>query len=205
MIPEATWMQADHDDLAAGLADSWPRYPQPKLGQPRLYRHKDLDMVTTLFTQTMRELAPPGRADEFEGYIVRAKTAELDHIVDHFTGRKGFFVVVPDSHGQSCSATVAFEQPQPNTIELRRLYVASACRRGGLGSRLVALIEHVGELRGATQIVLDTAHIQQDAIRLYLRLGYSIEKKVPTIADTGRAVSGLERYHMRKVFGAGRK
>jgi len=57
-------------------------------------------------------------------------------------------------------------------VELKRLYVAAAARRRGLGAHLVRLVESEASHREAPGIFLWTDTRFADAHRLYERLGY---------------------------------
>lgn len=60
----------------------------------------------------------------------------------------------------------------PDTVELKRLYVAAAARRRGLGQRLTGLVEAEARRRGAARVELWSDTRFTDAHRLYQRLGY---------------------------------
>lgn len=84
----------------------------------------------------------------------------------------------------SCGVTPAAEG---NGMELRKLYVAAASRRRGLGAYLSSLVEEEAQRRGANFVELwsDTRFL--DAHRLYERLGYArtgISRELHDLSDT---------------------
>jgi putative acetyltransferase len=60
----------------------------------------------------------------------------------------------------------------PASVELRKLYVAAAARRRGLGAALCALVEDEARRRGARSVELWSDTRFADAHRLYQRRGY---------------------------------
>lgn len=69
-------------------------------------------------------------------------------------------------------ACVGYKPTRPGRVELKSLYVAAVARRGGLGARLVGLVEDAARAAGAAEIELWTDSRFTDAHRLYERLGY---------------------------------
>ena len=82
----------------------------------------------------------------------------------------------------------------PAGSELKHLYVASAARRMGLGTRFVQLVEREAAARGAAFVELwsDTRFL--DAHRLYERLGYS---RLPDTRELDDLSNSIE-YHFIK-------
>ncbi|MGC5012253.1 GNAT family N-acetyltransferase [Streptosporangium sp. DT93] len=58
-------------------------------------------------------------------------------------------------------------------LELKRMFVTPAERGGGVAQALLAAAEDVARGRGASRIVLQTGPRQPDAVRMYLREGYT--------------------------------
>jgi putative acetyltransferase len=56
--------------------------------------------------------------------------------------------------------------------ELKRMFVVPERRGQGVGRLLVAELEHVARLLGATRLVLETGVRQPDAIALYRKCGF---------------------------------
>jgi GNAT superfamily N-acetyltransferase len=100
---------------------------------------------------------------------------------------------VADLHGDIVgSASMA---PLGNgEVELRRLYVASAARRRGLGEHFVHLVEREAAHRGAQCVSLWTDTRFLDAHRLYERLGYTRSTGTRALNDASNSVE----YHYAK-------
>jgi putative acetyltransferase len=73
-------------------------------------------------------------------------------------------------------------------VELKRLYVAAAARRRGLGAHLVRLVESEASHRVARRIVLWTDTRFEDAHRLYERMGYVRAQETRTLNDISNSV-----------------
>ena len=57
--------------------------------------------------------------------------------------------------------------------EVKRMYVAAAVRRAGLGRALLLHLEGDARAAGADVMVLETGEVQPEAIALYLAMGYA--------------------------------
>jgi GNAT superfamily N-acetyltransferase len=69
--------------------------------------------------------------------------------------------------------------------EIKRLIVDTTMRRAGLGVRLLTRLEAVAAREGATRVILQTGHLQPDAMALYERLGYT---QIPIYGDYARTM-----------------
>ena len=79
-------------------------------------------------------------------------------------------------------------------VELKRLYVAAAARRRGLGAHLVHLAESEAAHRAAHTIFLWTDTRFADAHRLYERLGYARSSGTRALHDASNTIE----YHYAK-------
>jgi GNAT superfamily N-acetyltransferase len=84
---------------------------------------------------------------------------------------------VVDGAPDGIAATIGAGAPSDGAVELKRLYVAAAARRRGLGERLVRWVEEHARGLGAGRLELWSDTRFTDAHRLYERLGW---------LDTGR-------------------
>jgi GNAT superfamily N-acetyltransferase len=84
---------------------------------------------------------------------------------------------VVDGAAAGLAATVGAGAPLEGVVELKRLYVAAAARRRGLGEQLVRWVEEHAAGLGAGRLELWSDTRFTDAHRLYERLGW---------VDTGR-------------------
>jgi len=90
--------------------------------------------------------------------------------------------------------SVSVSPAEGNAVELRRLYVAAAARRRGLGAHLVRLAESEASHRAASSIFLWTDTRFEDAHRLYERLAYTRAPRVRALNDISNSVE----YHYAK-------
>ncbi|MBI4514455.1 MAG: GNAT family N-acetyltransferase [Deltaproteobacteria bacterium] len=110
---------------------------------------------------------------EYPGCVldVDGEVPELRAIATAFR-RAGGWVWVAEQAGTIVGCVGFTQAAQPGGLELRKLYVARAARRQGLGARLCELVEAAARGRGAAFIDLWTDTRFADAHRLYERLGY---------------------------------
>ena len=67
---------------------------------------------------------------------------------------------------------VAATRSRPEGAEIKRMWVAPAARRRGLGRRLLAALEDAARAAGHRHVVLDTSSGQPEALAMYRALGY---------------------------------
>jgi GNAT superfamily N-acetyltransferase len=84
-----------------------------------------------------------------------------------------------------CEGAWSRSPPVPDVLGVKRMYVAPAARRTGLGRRLVATLE--ARALGARRLVLETGIWQQAAIALYRATGFH---PIPAL----RRIPGLSRH-----------
>lgn len=66
------------------------------------------------------------------------------------------------------------EQGTGNPMELRRMYVAAAERRAGVGSAKLRFAEAECRTRGVGRMALSTSELQPAALAFYERAGYML-------------------------------
>jgi putative acetyltransferase len=82
----------------------------------------------------------------------------------------GTFVVARiDGRAVGCGAVRLLD---PDTIEVKRMYVEPDVRGQGVARGILAHLESSGRELGARSAVLETGVYQDEAIRLYLKAGY---------------------------------
>jgi GNAT superfamily N-acetyltransferase len=89
-----------------------------------------------------------------------------------FTPPKGSFLVVRDERGAAigCAAVRLLD---PETAEVKRMWLDTPIRGRGMGRRLLAAIEQAAIDLGATRAVLDTHESLTSAVSLYERSGWT--------------------------------
>ena len=163
----------------------------------RPYACADCKAVRDLFIRVNHELAPIDLKEEFESYIVRSLTEEIERIPSYYSERQGSFWVMIE-----CSDIVGMfglERSDSTTAELRRMYVDSLARRGGVGRELLAFAEAVAREDGRVRMVLSTSELQQAAISLYRNSGYRIVREEIGTEQSNKTVGGgIRRFHFEK-------
>lgn len=115
--------------------------------------------------------------------LIAALDAELSDLypepgANHFdldreevTGGRGTFLVV--YRGEMPVGCGALRLLDPETAELKRMYVSPEVRGEGLGRRLVAALEAEACALGVRQLVLETGVRQAAALGLYRATGFT--------------------------------
>ena len=89
---------------------------------------------------------------------------------EEVTGRRGAFLIV--YHEGTPVGCGALRLLDPETAELKRMYVTPALRGRGLGRRLVAALEAEARSLGVRRLVLETGVRQAAALALYRATGF---------------------------------
>lgn len=84
-------------------------------------------------------------------------------------GRGAFLVLYRDGEAVGCGAVRRLD---PDTAELKRMYVVPAARGAGLGRRLVEALEAEARRLGVRRLVLETGIRQAAAMALYQATGF---------------------------------
>jgi putative acetyltransferase len=166
----------------------------------RRYRPSDQAAVVGLFREFMWELTPPHLGAEFQAYIETAIRDELGRVEEYYFNREGqSFWVADDAR---VVGMVGVERHSAECAELRRMAVASAHRRKGIGRQLLATAEAFCRDAGYSKLVLSTSELQVAARKLYESSGYSLVREEPAAAPSHKSVgAGLTRYHYEKELG----
>ena len=114
--------------------------------------------------RNMRALYPEGSIHPFDPHLDAAPP--------------GVFVIARvDGKGVGCGAV----RPLDGSVgEVKRVFVQPECRRMGIASRIMALLEDKGLQNGFTTLRLETGTKQPEAIALYESLGY---RRIPTFGE----------------------
>lgn len=163
----------------------------------RPYELSDAKAVRELFIQTNRDLAPPELQQAFEAYIERSLKEEIDRLPDYYAERLGGFWV---AYEQDCFVgNFGLEQIDIHTAELRRMYVTPSHRRHGIARLLLTHAEQICQSQGYRSLVLSTSELQQAALTLYRKAGYTNEKVEIAEKVSNKTVGGgIRRFHLRK-------
>lgn len=194
---------SDRAEALESLAvSSWPALGPAGFSAPALYRSSDFCEVTDLFTEIVCEMTPPGMEGTFSDYVSTAITEEFSRLIEHYETRGGAFLIIRHHTDGRLAATGGFERTDAAHVELRRIYVDPTFRRQGIGRAIVLVLERLAASAGACSVILNTSELQKDAIRLYLALGYGIDREEHSPATTASRVGGLRRYFMSRSLGS---
>ncbi len=168
----------------------------------RPYRETDGEQVRSLFAEVNRLLAPPDLKDVFEAYITSSIAEEIGRIGDYYRERDGGFWVAVD--GSALVGMFGLERSGETGMELRRMYVAPAARRRGIGRMMLDFAErHVAGL-GILRIDLSTSELQQAALALYRKAGYELVRTEQVDEANNKTIGGgIRRFHFEKHLPAG--
>ena len=97
---------------------------------------------------------------------------DLRDIEAHYTARGGAFELIYVGTANEPIGVLGWRPGVAGTIELKKVYLRRAAR--GLGAGRVAVQRVIDHARahGFQAVVLETAHVMEDAIRLYRRFGF---------------------------------
>jgi GNAT superfamily N-acetyltransferase len=68
----------------------------------------------------------------------------------------------------------AYKEYDSQTAEIKRMYTRPEYRGQGIAKAIITELEHWAKEEGYTIAILETGHLQKDAIGLYQKLGYQI-------------------------------
>jgi GNAT superfamily N-acetyltransferase len=111
-------------------------------------------------------------------YVVRYGTPDLTHMdAGQFAALAGAFYVgyrddVPVTMGGWRFRTDVSRLGSQRPVEVKRMYVAPAARRGGLARLMLAHLEATARTAGADVVLLETGTAQPEAMALYESSGY---------------------------------
>lgn len=166
----------------------------------RRYRPQDQGAVIGLFREFMWELTPAALASEFQAYIERAIEEELGRIEEYYFHRddQGFWV----ADTGPVVGMVGVEHRDREAAELRRMAVAAAHRRKGIGRELLGTAEAFCRQSGYRRMVLSTSELQTAARALYEASGYRRVREEKDAAPSHKSAgAGLTRFHYEKMLG----
>jgi putative acetyltransferase len=68
----------------------------------------------------------------------------------------------------------AYKEYDPNTVEIKRMYTLPEYRGKGIAKLILNELENWAREEGYAASILETGHLQKDAIGLYQKLGYKV-------------------------------
>lgn len=123
----------------------------------------DAETVRQLFREYVDWL---GMNLDFQGF-----EAELADLPGKYA-RPGGICLIAVSSDETALGCVALRPLDPETCEMKRLYLRPAARGLGLGRALSVAVIDAAKAAGYRRMVLDTLLSLKDAIRIYDQLGF---------------------------------
>ncbi|MGC4041260.1 MAG: GNAT family N-acetyltransferase [Flavobacterium sp.] len=68
----------------------------------------------------------------------------------------------------------AYKEFEPQLAEMKRMYTLPEYRGRGIAGKILSELENWAKSEGYTASILETGHLQHDAIGLYKKMGYEI-------------------------------
>ncbi len=146
-----------------------------------LNSHPEIGPEPPKFMETIR-IEPAELTSEVALALISALNAELQGAypepgATHFAldpaevgeGRGAFLIISRDGTPVGCGALRLLD---PDTAELKRMYIEPNARGHGLGRQLVAALEAKARALGARRVVLETGIRQEAALALYRNTGF---------------------------------
>lgn len=109
--------------------------------------------------------------------------AQLDKYLAFLDGDDHEFYAQFNKSGQLKNALVCYENDtpiaigaykefEPQVAEMKRMYTLPEYRGRGIAGRILTELENWAKEEGYTTAILETGHMQHDAIGLYTKMGY---------------------------------
>ncbi|MEB3286874.1 MAG: GNAT family N-acetyltransferase [Vampirovibrionales bacterium] len=133
----------------------------------------DAPAIRALFALTQKEFG-------FD-YDFNERESDLMEIELHYGGKDAYMGVLWDIENDTLAGTVALRrpdydhttlEPDPDCVELCRVYAYPEYRGKGLGRKLVTMMIEKARQMGYGRMVLESHSSLVDALRLYKRLGF---------------------------------
>ncbi|MCP4005318.1 MAG: GNAT family N-acetyltransferase [bacterium] len=136
--------------------------------------------------------------DEYPGCVldVENEAPELLEIATHFKRGGGEFWIAEDAQRSVVGSVGWLPAQAVSGIELRKLYVADAQRKRGLGSELCSLIEREATRRGAEFVDLWSDTRFETAHHFYERRGFSRGSETRELGDLSASVEYYYRLRL---------
>ena len=165
----------------------------------RPFQEQDASQVRELFIIVNRLLSPPRMRDEFEAYIARSLTEEMDRIAAYYGERGGDFWVA--LRGERVVGMFGLEPAAPDAMELRRMYVDPSARRSGIARSMLRFAEAECGRFNARKLELSTSELQPAALELYRHAGYRLLHEVVAEQASNKTLGGgIRRYYFEKIL-----
>jgi GNAT superfamily N-acetyltransferase len=121
---------------------------------------------------TAQAIVREALAEHGLGLLLETSDKDLLDLEAHYDARGGAFELIYAAPNDEPVGVLGWRPGANRTVELKKVYLRRSARGLGVGKLAVQrVIDHARAL-GLDAIVLETAHVMTDAIRLYTRLGF---------------------------------
>ncbi len=103
---------------------------------------------------------------------------DLFALTEHYAADGGWFVVLTDPSGLVVG-TAGLKRLDEKRFELRKMYLLAAYRGRGFGRWLLSRALEEARRREASKVLLETATVLREAVRLYESFGFRPVDHVP--------------------------
>ena len=145
----------------------------------RSFRPGDAPAVRAIFTHGQLDFAEGTPLEvEARAYVQRSLAADLSDIPAHYMRLPGSHFWVAEHRGEIVG-TVGVQRVNAEEAELRRMSVASASRRQGIGRQLLQTVEDFCRGNGYSRVALSTVIHLEPAVHMYTACGYHPVRQEP--------------------------
>ena len=145
----------------------------------RTFRPADAEAVRTIFARGQMDFAEgTPLEDAAREYIQHSLAADLADIPAHYLNPPGSHFWVAEHCGEIVG-TVGVQRVNAEEAELRRMSVASASRRQGIGRQLLQTVEDFCRGNGYSRVALSTVIHLEPAVHMYTACGYHPVRQEP--------------------------
>ena len=145
----------------------------------RSFRPGDAPAVRAIFTRGQLDFAEGTPLEvEARAYVQRSLAADLSDIPAHYMRPPGSHFWVAEHRGEIVG-TVGVQRVNAEEAELRRMSVASASRRQGIGRQLLQTVEDFCRGNGYSRVALSTVIHLEPAVHMYTACGYHPVRQEP--------------------------
>lgn len=171
----------------------------------RPYKASDTALVSALFINVNRLLAPPHMVAAFEDYITRSLEEEINRITDYYSEKGGSFWIAENEHQMvgmfGLEASGVGDGNTQNNMELRRMYVNPEFRRQGIAQKMLNHAENHCRSINVHQLDLSTSEIQSEALAFYRAADYTLTHEETAETASNKTIGGgIKRYHFMKML-----
>jgi putative acetyltransferase len=119
-----------------------------------------------------QEIVHEALGDHGLGILLDTSDKDLRDLEGHYDARGGAFELIFVADRDAPIGVLGWRPGVNGTVELKKVYLRRTARGLGVGRIAVQRVIDRARAMRASAVVLETAHVMTDAIRLYTRLGF---------------------------------